>query len=66
MSVTTKQAPPVRPSSARASGPKRVVHLSVDERVALGRAARTAVPRSSHAGFEAPAERPDPIGPPAR
>ena len=39
----------------------RHVHLSTDERVARGRAARTAAPRSSHGKWEAPANRPDPI-----
>jgi uncharacterized protein (DUF2252 family) len=36
-------------------------HLSVDERVARGRAARSIAPRSSHARFEAAPGRPDPI-----
>jgi uncharacterized protein (DUF2252 family) len=35
--------------------------LSPDERQALGRNARTTVPRSSHAGFAPSAARPDPI-----
>jgi uncharacterized protein (DUF2252 family) len=35
--------------------------LSVADRVALGRAARRAVPRSSHAAFEPAAGRPDPV-----
>jgi Uncharacterized protein conserved in bacteria (DUF2252) len=38
-----------------------VSHPSVDERAARGKEARTAVPRSSHAGFEAAADRPDPV-----
>jgi uncharacterized protein (DUF2252 family) len=37
------------------------VHLSVAERVALGKAARAKVPRSSHAAFEAASRRPDPV-----
>jgi uncharacterized protein (DUF2252 family) len=36
-------------------------HLSIDERAALGRAARERVPRSSHAEWQAPAHRRDPI-----
>jgi uncharacterized protein (DUF2252 family) len=36
-------------------------HLTVAERAARGKAARAEVPRSSHAGFEAPARRPDPV-----
>jgi uncharacterized protein (DUF2252 family) len=36
-------------------------YLSVSERVARGKAARAEVPRSSHAVFDPPATRPDPI-----
>ena len=36
-------------------------HLTVDERVARGRAARAAVPRSSHAEYESSSDRPDPV-----
>jgi uncharacterized protein (DUF2252 family) len=39
----------------------RVTHLTVEERAARGRAARASVPRSSHAGFQPGADRPDPI-----
>ena len=35
--------------------------LSPADRVALGKAARAAVPRSSHAAFDPPADRPDPV-----
>jgi uncharacterized protein (DUF2252 family) len=38
-----------------------VPHLSVGERIALGKAARQVAPRSSHAAFEPPPRRPDPI-----
>ena len=38
-----------------------VAHLSVAERVARGKAARIEVPRSSHASYEPPARRTDPI-----
>ena len=38
-----------------------VPHLSVDERVARGKAARSEVPRSSHAEFEPAAHRRDPV-----
>ena len=40
---------------------KVVRHLTVDERVARGKAARRAVSRSSHAGFAPGANRPDPV-----
>jgi uncharacterized protein (DUF2252 family) len=35
--------------------------LTVEERVARGRAARAGVPRSSHAGFQPAGDRPDPV-----
>ncbi len=38
-----------------------VPHLTVDERIARGKAARVEVPRSRHAEYEAPADRPDPV-----
>src|SRR5262245_30994391 len=38
-----------------------VRHLTVEERVARGKAARREVPRSSHAGFTPGAYRPDPV-----
>jgi uncharacterized protein (DUF2252 family) len=38
-----------------------VPHLTVTERVSLGKAARAEVPRSSHAVYEPPRRRPDPI-----
>jgi uncharacterized protein (DUF2252 family) len=41
--------------------PRSVAHPSVAERVDRGKAARAKVPRSSHAGFEPAADRPDPV-----
>ena len=41
--------------------PVPAVHLTVDERVARGKAARAEVPRSRHAEYESPVDRPDPI-----
>jgi uncharacterized protein (DUF2252 family) len=38
-----------------------VPHLTVDERIARGKAARAEVPRSRHAEFEAPHDRADPV-----
>ena len=38
-----------------------VIHLSVSERIEKGKAARAAVPRSAHGGFEPSSTRPDPI-----
>ena len=40
---------------------KAVVHLTVDERIARGKAARAEVPRSRHAEYEAPHDRADPV-----
>ena len=50
--------------AARDAGerPRAVVHLTPGERAARGKAARAEVPRSSHAVWEAPSRRPDPIG----
>jgi uncharacterized protein (DUF2252 family) len=39
----------------------RVPHLTVQERAALGKAARAEVPRSAHARFEPSADRSDPV-----
>ena len=40
---------------------KKIVHLSVAERRALGKERRAAVPRASHAVFKPAADRPDPV-----
>jgi uncharacterized protein (DUF2252 family) len=39
----------------------RSPHLTVDERIARGKAARAQIPRSANAFFEPPEDRPDPI-----
>ena len=49
---------PVRSSSSRAA---RVEHFTPAERAARGKAARAEVPRSSHAEWEPPPHRPDPV-----
>jgi len=41
--------------------PAAIDHLTVAERAARGKAARAEVPRSSHAAWEPPATRPDPV-----
>jgi uncharacterized protein (DUF2252 family) len=43
-------------------GASPVVHLTPAERAARGKGARSEVPRSSHAGWDAPSGRPDPVG----
>jgi uncharacterized protein (DUF2252 family) len=45
----------------RAARTAAVTHLTVDERIARGKAARAEVPRSRHAEFEAPHDRADPV-----
>jgi uncharacterized protein (DUF2252 family) len=47
----------------RARGPSvtRIVHLSVDERKARGKAARQHIAPAGHAGWEPSADRPDPV-----
>jgi uncharacterized protein (DUF2252 family) len=54
-------AAPRRRRAAAANAPQAVPHLSVDERIARGKAARQEVPRSSHAHFEATEVRVDPV-----
>jgi uncharacterized protein (DUF2252 family) len=48
-------------TATRKRAAAEVPHLSVDERVARGKAARAEVPRSSHAAFEPRPHRPDPV-----
>ncbi|MBV9005482.1 MAG: DUF2252 domain-containing protein [Solirubrobacterales bacterium] len=52
-----------RPATRRSRKPAThaVPHLSVEERIARGKAARSEVPRSSHAIFEPSVERVDPV-----
>ena len=63
---TDGQARPAAPARMRRAGhlgaaEAEAERLSVADRVALGKAARAAVPRSSHAVFDPPADRPDPV-----
>jgi hypothetical protein len=48
-------------SNERSSKPKAVQHFTPDERATMGRAARTQVPRSSHAGWQPGPNRRDPV-----
>jgi uncharacterized protein (DUF2252 family) len=59
MTTTTSKTRPA--TASRKPGGAAVPHLSVAERVARGKAARAEVPRASHAAFEPPATRSDPI-----
>jgi uncharacterized protein (DUF2252 family) len=52
---------PTMATFARTTRTTAVPHLTVDERVARGKAARQEVPRSRHAEFEAPHDRADPV-----
>ena len=47
---------------ARGSTITKVPHLTVEQRIARGKAARAEVPRSSHAAFKPSDDRPDPLG----
>jgi uncharacterized protein (DUF2252 family) len=67
VSDTTIAHPEEEAQVAQANGEKgaaapAVRHVSPEERAARGKTARGAVPRSSHAAWEPPADRPDPIG----
>jgi hypothetical protein len=46
---------------ARGSSTTKVPHLTVEQRIARGKAARAEVPRSSQAAFQASDDRPDPL-----
>ena len=48
-------------TTAPSTRPKVVVHLTVDERVARGKAARAEIPRSRHSEYEPHADRADPV-----
>ena len=48
-------------TTTRTTRAKTVVHFTVDERIARGKAARAEVPRSRHAEYEAPHDRADPV-----
>jgi uncharacterized protein (DUF2252 family) len=49
------------PAGMRLEHGRVVPHLTVDERLARGKAARREVPRSSHADFTPASHRPDPV-----
>ncbi|HXD68114.1 MAG TPA: DUF2252 domain-containing protein [Solirubrobacteraceae bacterium] len=59
--MATATATSRKNEASGADGAGRTLHLSVDERVARGRAARAEVPRASHATFTPSTERPDPL-----
>jgi uncharacterized protein (DUF2252 family) len=55
------EAPQRRRRRPAGQQPQAVTHLSIDERVARGKAARQEVPRASHAHFEPSEMRADPV-----
>ena len=65
MTTTTRTTRRTRTAARGSKAPRKklvpVPHLSVAERVARGKAARAEVPRASHALFEPPPTRPDPV-----
>jgi uncharacterized protein (DUF2252 family) len=60
MSVRTVEAPPR--ATQRYQLDSGAVRLTPAERAARGKTARAEVPRESHAAFDPPPDRPDPIG----
>ena len=60
-SSQSSDAPKRRRRAAAAKQPPPVTHLSVQERIARGKAARQEVPRSLHAHFEPSEVRADPV-----
>lgn len=59
--MTTTIRPATTPSPPGAKAAPKLTHLSVDERVAKGRAARNETPRNSHGRWHPALDRPDPI-----
>jgi uncharacterized protein (DUF2252 family) len=59
--VTDGEEMAMEQAAETTSEPKAVLHLTVDERRAHGKAARAEVPRSSHGRFEPSPARPDPV-----
>src|SRR5690242_13161729 len=55
---------PARAAAPRGATPRirRIKHFSLDERLNQGRTARDSTPASSHDGWAAAADRPDPVG----
>ena len=55
---------PARAAAPQGATPRvrRINHLSLDERLNQGRTARDSTPASSHDGWAAAADRPDPVG----
>src|SRR4249919_975672 len=62
MSVVTGGAPPQGISMKRYQLESGLERMTPAERAARGKQARSAVPRESHAVFDPPPDRPDPIG----
>ena len=63
MSVLTAGAPPRSAKVPRYQLDSGLGRLTPAERAARGKAARAAVPRESHAVFDPPPDRPDPVAP---
>jgi uncharacterized protein (DUF2252 family) len=61
MAAPTLPPGPMRPGALSLAPAWRRAHLTADQRQARGRAARAAVPRSSHGRWQPAPDRPDPI-----
>jgi uncharacterized protein (DUF2252 family) len=60
--TSRKAQPASTDDSAATDAPAPVIkHLTLEERAAIGKAARAKTPRESHAAWKPPADRPDPI-----
>src|SRR5262245_11216275 len=58
---TPKKAPAKKSSSGGGGQAPKVEHFTADERAARGKATRAEVPRTTHAEWEPPPHRPDPV-----
>jgi uncharacterized protein (DUF2252 family) len=62
MSIETTEQTTATPDRApEKSGAGKVVHLTLEERAARGKAARAEVPRKIHGEWAPPSQRPDPV-----
>ena len=61
MNTDGRSAPATATASGAGSAVRKVAHLTPEERVARGKAARNETPRRSHGAWEPGAHRPDPI-----
>jgi uncharacterized protein (DUF2252 family) len=56
-----RSAPSVTPSASAGAAPKKIAHLTAEQRAARGKAARNEVSRATHGQWEPAGNRPDPV-----